>query len=82
MNTFTIPATKLKEKVSDVLDVVYFKKETAIIERYGKPIAKIVPWKEDGKESMADFLKRTFGSIPDLPDVRKFRNNRRNGVVL
>jgi prevent-host-death family protein len=78
MNTITIPATKLKGDVSNILDEVYFRGTTAVIERYGKPVAKIVPveTKKKGKNEMKEFLERTFGSIPDFPDVTKMRYSR------
>lgn len=39
----TISATELKNKISEILNNTYFKGRVSIIERYGKPIAKIVP---------------------------------------
>jgi len=42
-NTYTISATEFKNKVSDILDDVYFRRKTVIVKRYGKPLVKIVP---------------------------------------
>ena len=76
----TIPATKLKVNVSDILNKVYFKKESAIIERYGKPIAKIIPYHENegpmASENIDDMLDSFFGILPDFPDVTKERSFR------
>jgi len=41
--TYTVSATELKNKVSDILNDVYFRRKIVIVERYGKPIVKIVP---------------------------------------
>jgi len=73
--TTVISATELKNKVSEVLNDVTFKGDIAIIERYGKPIAKIVPVRETfrSKEEIRRVLDETFGSIPDFPDVTKER---------
>jgi prevent-host-death family protein len=80
MNTFIVPATKLKAKVSDVLDDVYFRREIAIVERYGKRIAKIVPYEEreavKKKEDARAFWKKFYGIFPDFPDVTKDRYSR------
>lgn len=77
--TKNISATELKNKVSEVLNLVYFDKATAIIERRGKPVARIVPIKPEkakSKKSMAEIKKildSTYGCLPDFPDVTKKR---------
>lgn len=38
-----VSATGLKNKVSEVLNDAYFKGKVTIVERYGKPIAKVIP---------------------------------------
>ncbi len=48
--TTIISATELKNKVSEVLNDVAFKGNVTVIERYGKPIAKIVPTEEEPKD--------------------------------
>jgi len=72
----TISATELKNKAADVLNHVLFTKSETIIERYGKPIAKITPISRGEKLRKVDIKKvldRTFGSDPDFPEVTKFR---------
>lgn len=76
--TMIISSTELKNKVSEILNNVAFKGNVAIIERYGKPIAKIVPVKDE-KRVVGDIrkaLNETFGAIPDFPNVTKFRRSR------
>lgn len=75
--TTVISATELKNKVSEVLNEVAFKGNVAIIERYGKPIAKIVP-----TENLDKVLNKYFGALPDFPDVTKFRRSRKKKLVL
>lgn len=72
MDTYTISATELKEKVSEVLNRVYFEKREALVKRHGKPIAKIVPVnvKENGKD-MAAVLKKYYGIWKDEPWAKK-----------
>lgn len=77
--TMIISSTELKNKVSEILNNVAFKGNVAIIERYGKPIAKIVPVKDE-KRVVGDIrkaLNETFGAIPDFPNVTKFRRSRK-----
>lgn len=82
--TTVISATELKNKVSEVLNEVAFKGNVAIIERYGKPIARIVPVKKEERnvEDIRKALDETFGAIPDFPDVTKFRRSRRKTFSL
>lgn len=83
--TTIISATELKNRVSEVLNEVTFKGYTAVIERYGKPIAKIVPVEDSTKkdrEEIRKALDSTFGSLPDFPDVTKFRRSRKRSFKL
>ncbi len=83
--TTTISATELKNRVSEVLNEVVFKGNVAIIERYGRPIAKVVPVEEKSlltREEVRKALRATFGSLPDFPDVTKFRRSRRKSFSL
>lgn len=73
----TISATELKNKVSEVLNEVAFKGNIAVIERYGKPIARIVP-----AENLDKVLNKYFGALPDFPDVTKFRRSRKKRLTL
>ena len=70
-----ISATELKNNVSDILNDVYFNGRVTVVERYGKPIAEIMPVREavKSKEEIKRVLDETFGSIPDFPDVTKKR---------
>lgn len=48
MNTInSINATLLKYDISNVLDMIYHHKQSMLVERYGKPIAKIVPYQAE-----------------------------------
>ena len=74
MSTFTITATDFKNNFSDTLNRVYYEKKTGLIEKHGKVIIRIIPEASSTKkETPAEAWKRYAGSIPDLPDVRKFR---------
>jgi len=42
MDKITISSTELKNKITDVLNDVYFKGKTVVINRYGKPMVKII----------------------------------------
>lgn len=83
--TTVISATELKNRVSEVLNEVAFKGSIAIIERYGKPVAKMAPVDKKSimsKEEIRKALDATFGSLPDFPDVTKFRRSRRKSFSL
>ena len=82
--TTVISATELKNKVSEVLNDVYFGGNIAIIERYGKPIVEISPVNKSKlrKMNIKEVLDATFGSLPDFPDVTKFRVSRRKKIKL
>lgn len=78
-----ISATKLKNNISYILNEIHFKGNVALIERYGRPIAKIVPIK-DGKTviSLKKALYESYGILPDFPDVTKSRKSRKKIVEL
>lgn len=80
----TISATQLKNKVSEVLNSVYFSGEVTIVEKYGKPIAEISPIKgvKKSKEEIKKVLDATFGSLPDFPDVRASRYFRKRTTAF
>lgn len=84
MNKTYISATELKNNVADILNDVYFNGKIAIIERYGKPIAEIVPARNKtfGREEIKKVLDETFGSIPDFPSVVKLRNFKKRNIKL
>ena len=80
--TTVISATELKNKVSEVLNNIYFTGNETIVEKYGKPIVKIIPIKEHkrSREEIREALDATFGSLPDFPDVTKFRRSGRRKI--
>lgn len=79
-----ISASELKNNVSKVLNDVYFDKKTALIKRYGKTVAKIIPvYKEETKsKNIRSLLNKYFGILPDFPDVSKTRSFRKRSVNL
>lgn len=71
-----VSATDLKNKAADILNEVMFTGSEMIVERYGKPVARITPISRSnrlGKVDIKKVLDRTFGSDPDFPEVTKFR---------
>lgn len=82
----TISATDLKNRISEVLNEVAFKGNVAVIERYGKPIVRIVPVNDKAKKmserDIRKVLDETFGILPDFPDVTKYRRSRRKTFSL
>lgn len=81
MHIFNISASELKKNVSDVLNDVYFDKKTAVIKRYGRIIAKIVPVDKENK-NIRSILDKYFGSLPNFPDVTKERSFKKRSVHL
>lgn len=65
MNTTTVNATDLKKNISEILNMVYYEKRVAIVERHGKPLVKIVPIIKEAH------LDDYFGALPDFPKVGK-----------
>ena len=84
MNTNYISATELKRNISEILNSVYYKKNITVVEKFGKPIAKIIPIDEGEKDftGIEEVLKSTFGSIPDFPDVTSKRYFRKRNIRL
>lgn len=80
--TNIISASELKNNVSEILSSVYFSGDETIIEKYGKPIVKIISIKklERNKEELRNALDATFGSLPDFPDVTKLRRSGRRKI--
>ena len=80
-----VSATELKNKVADVLNEVIFTGSETVIERYGKPVAKITPIRRTFGSRRLDIkrvLDMTFGSDPDFPEVTKFRTFGRKAPKL
>ena len=83
MDTYTISATELKKRVSEVLNTVRYEKREAVVERHGKPIARIVPvLKADKKKDVSALLKKYYGIMPDFPDVTTMRHFRKRNIKL
>lgn len=82
-NTY-ISATNLKKNISEILNVVYFKKYVVVIERYNKPVARIIPVEEktEKKKSLDCVLEDYFGSLPEFPEVVKERKFSRRRALL
>lgn len=85
MTKINVTASELKKNVSEILNSVYFEKRIAVIERYGKPIAEIVPVRATIKNRRKDLervVDKYFGAIPDFPDVTKMRRSRKKKFSL
>lgn len=84
MNNVYISSSELKKNVAEVLNSVYFGKKVAMIRRYGRIVAKIVPVdKEEVKDKkLSSVLDKYFGILPDFPDVAKERIFRKRGIKL
>lgn len=84
MNITYIDATVLKNNVSEILNSVYYEKKIAIVKRYGKTIAKIIPYSADDKtkKNISLLLDKYYGALPDFPDVTSLRISRKKSVTL
>lgn len=84
MNITYIDATELKNNVAEVLNSVYYEKKTAIVKRYGKTIAKIIPYKTEKKDkkNLSSLLNKYYGALPDFPDVVSMRRSRKKSLML
>jgi len=70
-----ISSSNLKGNVSSILHDAYYKGVTTVIKKYGKPIAKVSPYEEEGStySKLGDF----YGSLPNFPEVTKERKFKR-----
>jgi prevent-host-death family protein len=84
VNNVYISSSELKRNVAEILNSVYFGKKIAVVKRYGKIVAKIIPVdkKEDISKKIHSLLNKYFGVLPDFPDVSKTRNFRKRSVKL
>ena len=83
MDIVHVSASELKKNVAEILNSVYFDNKIALIKRYGKAVAKIVPVdKKDKGENSSFLLNKYFGVLPDFPDVSKERTFRKRSVKL
>jgi len=74
----------LKKNVAEILNDVYFGKKTAIISKYGRAVAKIIPIESSTIKSrdIPSILDGYFGILPDFPNTSKARNFRKRSVNL
>lgn len=80
MSPIYISATELKNQISEIINRVYFERREVIVKRHGKELVKIVPTtSSDDADNIPD---RTFGSLPDFPDVTKDRRSGRRKINL
>jgi len=84
MNTTYISATDLKRKTAEILNMIYYEKKIAVVERFGKTLVKMIPCenKKGKKEEISLVLDRYFGSLPDFPRVNKERKFRNKSLTL
>lgn len=78
MNTFTVTATELRKNAADILNRVYYEKRTALVERAGRVIVRMVP----GELLSKPLRIPSFGAAPDFPDVTKDRHSRKKLLKL
>lgn len=83
MNTTYITATDLKKKTAEILNKVHYEKKIAVIERFGQPLAKLIPIGDEGKrEDTKTLLKKYYGILPTFPDVTVLRHFRKRKITL
>ncbi|MBI5619856.1 type II toxin-antitoxin system Phd/YefM family antitoxin [Candidatus Gottesmanbacteria bacterium] len=82
MDTSIVTATDFRTNAADILNRVMYEKRVIRIERHGKAVAKIMPIDDAVTISMRDKLMKSYGAIPDFPDVKKFRRNKRHWRTL
>lgn len=87
----TIDVTTARRQLGTLLDKVYYKKERVIIERKGKPLAKIVPFEETDIENrqLSSQQKELLEELHSLPAIstnenptRILRNNRKQKRII
>ncbi|MGD8744648.1 MAG: type II toxin-antitoxin system prevent-host-death family antitoxin [Candidatus Woesebacteria bacterium] len=83
MKATTISSTKLKRDTAEILNSVVYGNTEAIVERYGKPVAKLVPIKSKkgtNKRDWGKVIEKYYGAIPNFPDVTKDRLSRKKDI--
>jgi len=81
--TTRLSSTELKRNTAEILNFVAFGRAIAVIERYGRPLVKIVPLETgEKKRDFKEALDEYFGAIPDFPSVSKSRHFRRRAPKL
>jgi antitoxin (DNA-binding transcriptional repressor) of toxin-antitoxin stability system len=61
-----VSATRAVREFSDLLNSIEFKGRTVIIERGGKPVARMTPVEAPGKTVRLKDLPRLLEDLPDL----------------
>lgn len=84
MITHRISSTELKRETARVLNKVAFGNTEIIVERHGEPVAKITSLTKPKmtRVEAERVIKKHFGSLPDFPDVTKFRVSRKKFPTL
>ena len=78
-----VSSSELKNNVAEILNSVYFGRKIAVIKRYGKIVAKIVPAdKEEKVKNTSSLLDKYFGILPDFPDISRARTFRKRKIKL
>ena len=82
--TIIVSATQLKRQVAEIINLVYYQKKEVVVQRFGKPVVRIVPEGKDKKEKVRieDKLKKFFGTAKDLPEPRSTRRLRKRLITL
>jgi prevent-host-death family protein len=62
----TIAAGKFKANCLAIMDEVQKNRETVLITKRGKPVAKLVPAKEEGKSDFFDSMKDQLVFLGDV----------------
>lgn len=78
MNTFTVTATELRKNAADILNRVYYEKKIALVERAGKVIVRMHP----EALSVSPLSIKSFGAVPDFPDVIADRRSRKKFLKI
>ncbi|MEK7521720.1 MAG: type II toxin-antitoxin system prevent-host-death family antitoxin [Patescibacteria group bacterium] len=77
MLTTRVSSTKLKRETARILNEVAFGNVEVVVERHGEPVARVVPvvtTKRRTREEWEKILRKSFGSMPDFPEVHKLRH--------
>lgn len=73
-----VTASDLKNKTSEILNLVVYGGYEVIIEKYGEEVVKMVPVKKTKtSKNYKELLTEFYGSMPDFPDVTKDRRSRK-----
>lgn len=82
MKTTYLTSTELKRKTAEVLNLVAFGDTTAVVERHGEPLVKIIPAREEKGIDLGKKLIKHFGAIPSFPSVSKMRYFRKRNISI